>query len=280
MVRPYVGNAARPHSTCGHVLGSCSLATGAQTSGRHQFSARHWCIHARTHARACGPTASYRLLRPAHSAPPRGTCRAPATSLASASGGHDRYTVDMRTARQAGAGAGRCSAPWPPPRPPRPRATPLGLTLSQCGGCRDRRGTRERAACAGSLGRAERLTHPARLAAAMCSRCRLCLLVVVGCCVAVARQRACESGARRVAAQAGVAVVGGGLVCVCRGVCGPAPRRWLSRPTASRTRARATRRGRDPSIAREATRHGHPAFAKFANPLIATCSAAGLVAFP
>jgi hypothetical protein len=61
------------------------------------------------------------------------------------------------------------------------------------------------------------------------SRRRLCLLVV-GCCVAVARQRACESGARRVAAQAGVAVVGGGLVCVCRGVCGPAPRRWLSRP--------------------------------------------------
>ncbi len=68
--------------------------------------------------------------------------------------------------RAAGAaGAGRCSAPWPPPRsprPPRPRATPLGLTLSQCGGCRDRRGTRERAACAGSLGRTERLTHPAR----------------------------------------------------------------------------------------------------------------------
>jgi hypothetical protein len=61
---------------------------------------RHWCIHARTHgpgapgpgagghtrtgatvgkrrARACGPTASYRLLRPSHVAqPPRGTCRA------------------------------------------------------------------------------------------------------------------------------------------------------------------------------------------------------------
>jgi hypothetical protein len=59
---------------------------------------------------------------------------------------------------------------------------------------------------------------PAR-PAAICSRCRLCLLVV-GCCVAVARQRACESGAgwlRRRALQLWVAVWSA-CAAVCAGL--------------------------------------------------------------
>jgi hypothetical protein len=48
----------RSHSACGPLLGSCSLAlVPNQFSARHQFSTRHRCIHASTHARTHGPGA-------------------------------------------------------------------------------------------------------------------------------------------------------------------------------------------------------------------------------
>jgi hypothetical protein len=71
---------------------------------------------------------------------------------------------------------------------------------------------------------------PAR-PAAMCSRCRLCLLVV-GCCVAVARQRACESGGRAGGCAGGVAG------------CNAQPRACLQRATPPCVRVRVRVRAR------------------------------------
>jgi hypothetical protein len=84
--------------------------------------------HARTHAR----TPITRPLRPAHSAPPRGTSRAPATPLAAHDGRHDSQPVDLRSA----------SPPWPRPREPRFPSRHTAWKASRKTWCKSLGGTR------------------------------------------------------------------------------------------------------------------------------------------